>query len=51
MKSRSHLLNFYKESKKQKFDVNEYNAKKEMVAKLEEELELLNTYPLAAGKK
>jgi len=51
VKRRSHLLNFYRETEKQKFDVNSYNAKKEMVAKLEEELELLNTYPLAAGKK
>lgn len=44
-------MNFYKESEKQKFDVNTYNAKKEMVAKLEEELELLNSYPAAAGKQ
>jgi len=39
-------MNFYRESERNKFDVNVYNAKKEMVARLEEELELLNSYPL-----
>lgn len=48
MKSRSHLLNFYRESEKNKFDVNEYNVKKEMVAKLEAELEFFNSYPQTA---
>lgn len=45
MKSRSHLLSFYRESEKNKFDVNEYNVKKEMVAKLETELKYLNSSP------
>jgi len=48
IRNRLHLLSFYKSSKKQKFNVAEYNAKKETVARLENELRLLNLPPTFA---
>lgn len=45
VRNRLHLLSFYKSSKQQKFDVASYNAKKEVVARLEQELKLLSVPP------
>jgi len=46
VRNRSHLLSFYRESDKNKFDVANYNAKKDLAAKLEHELKLLKSPPV-----
>lgn len=48
IRNRLHLLSFYKSSNKKGLDVAEYNAKKEIVAKLEHELKLLQSPPVFA---
>jgi hypothetical protein len=46
-RNREYLLQFHKNSKKTKFDISSYNAKKDLHAKLEEELKVLrNPAPL-----
>lgn len=45
VRNRSHLLTFHRESNKKKFDVHQYNAKKDQLAKLEHELKLLQSPP------
>ena len=46
VRNRSHLLSFYREADRNKFNVATYNAKKDLVAKLEHELKLLKTPPV-----
>ena len=46
VRNRSHLLSFYREADRSKFNVATYNAKKDLVAKLEHELKLLKAPPV-----
>ncbi|XP_047124657.1 calcium uniporter protein, mitochondrial isoform X1 [Hydra vulgaris] len=45
-RNRSHLLSFYRESKKFNFDTNAYNLKKKQIDQLEYELKLLQSPPV-----